>query len=140
MAPTLPSSFSPHICVFQSPDLQQLLVEGSLPPLSQLLQSFCPLSQGEPIPRTDASLRHSLNANFVYAVISRPMYSNYSDYNPHSCTSCLICTSVFGTSGCRASTPRRRGTARWENIRLDRFSPRCPKCTLGGDGREKSGA
>lgn len=46
MAPILPSSLSPHICILQSPDLQQVLTDASLPSLPQILQSFSPLSQG----------------------------------------------------------------------------------------------
>ncbi|KAI0788537.1 ER-golgi trafficking TRAPP I complex 85 kDa subunit-domain-containing protein [Abortiporus biennis] len=45
MAPALPFSLSPHICILQSPDLVDLLESASLPPLPQLLQSFSPLSQ-----------------------------------------------------------------------------------------------
>ncbi|KIP12403.1 hypothetical protein PHLGIDRAFT_27246 [Phlebiopsis gigantea 11061_1 CR5-6] len=66
MAPTLPSSLSPHICVFQSSDLQDLLAEASLPPLSQLFQSFCPLPQVttrtttlNPVPHATFALRFS---------------------------------------------------------------------------------
>ncbi|TFK56961.1 hypothetical protein OE88DRAFT_1715773 [Heliocybe sulcata] len=42
MAP-LPYSLSPHVCILSSPDLESLLVSSSLPPLSQILQSFSPL-------------------------------------------------------------------------------------------------
>ncbi|KAL4070824.1 ER-golgi trafficking TRAPP I complex 85 kDa subunit-domain-containing protein [Scleroderma citrinum] len=45
MAPTLPSSLSPHVCVLSSPDLEQLLRASSLPPLEDILQSFSPLPQ-----------------------------------------------------------------------------------------------
>ncbi|CAL1695522.1 unnamed protein product [Somion occarium] len=45
MAPALPSSLSPHICIIHSPDLLELLQSASLPPLPQILQSFSPLSQ-----------------------------------------------------------------------------------------------
>jgi hypothetical protein len=45
MAPVLPSSLSPHICVLPSPDLTDLLVSSSLPPLPHILQSFSPLPQ-----------------------------------------------------------------------------------------------
>ncbi|KAI6031618.1 ER-golgi trafficking TRAPP I complex 85 kDa subunit-domain-containing protein [Pisolithus microcarpus] len=46
MAFALPSSFSPHVCVLSSPDLEQLLRASSLPPLEDILQSFSPLPQG----------------------------------------------------------------------------------------------
>ncbi|KAF9229138.1 hypothetical protein BS17DRAFT_742850 [Gyrodon lividus] len=45
MAPVLPSSLSPHICILPSPDLAQLLEASSLPPLHDILQSFSPLPQ-----------------------------------------------------------------------------------------------
>ncbi|KIJ68594.1 hypothetical protein HYDPIDRAFT_125323 [Hydnomerulius pinastri MD-312] len=45
MAPVLPSSLSPHICILPSPDLEQLLQTSSLPPLHDILQSFSPLPQ-----------------------------------------------------------------------------------------------
>ncbi|KAF4623241.1 hypothetical protein D9613_002112 [Agrocybe pediades] len=45
MAPALPSSLSPHICILTSPDLAELLEQSSLPPLFQILQSFSPLPQ-----------------------------------------------------------------------------------------------
>ncbi|PBK77412.1 hypothetical protein ARMSODRAFT_280722 [Armillaria solidipes] len=45
MAPTLPSSLSPHICIIPSDDLTQLLQSSSLPPLPAILQSFSPLPQ-----------------------------------------------------------------------------------------------
>ncbi|KAJ8702429.1 hypothetical protein PTI98_001141 [Pleurotus ostreatus] len=43
MAPVLPSSLSPHVCVLSSPDLDETLASSSLPPLPQILQSFSPL-------------------------------------------------------------------------------------------------
>ncbi|KAL4266576.1 ER-golgi trafficking TRAPP I complex 85 kDa subunit-domain-containing protein [Pleurotus pulmonarius] len=43
MAPVLPSSLSPHVCVLSSPDLEETLASSSLPPLPQILQSFSPL-------------------------------------------------------------------------------------------------
>jgi len=43
MAPVLPASLSPHICISQSKDLDDLLESSSLPPLYQILQSFSPL-------------------------------------------------------------------------------------------------
>ncbi|KAI0697133.1 ER-golgi trafficking TRAPP I complex 85 kDa subunit-domain-containing protein [Cytidiella melzeri] len=46
MAPNLPFSLSPHVCVLSSPDLQELLDNASLPPLPRILQSFVPLAQG----------------------------------------------------------------------------------------------
>lgn len=46
MAPVLPSSLSPHICILPSPDLTELLISSSLPPLQHILQSFSPLPQG----------------------------------------------------------------------------------------------
>ncbi|KAJ7900204.1 ER-golgi trafficking TRAPP I complex 85 kDa subunit-domain-containing protein [Mycena olivaceomarginata] len=45
MAPALPSSLSPHICILSSPDLSQLLKSSLLPPLPHILQSFSPLPQ-----------------------------------------------------------------------------------------------
>ncbi|KAJ7932534.1 ER-golgi trafficking TRAPP I complex 85 kDa subunit-domain-containing protein [Mycena leptocephala] len=45
MAPALPSSLSPHICILSSPDLTQLLKVSLLPPLHHILQSFSPLPQ-----------------------------------------------------------------------------------------------
>ncbi|KAG7450664.1 uncharacterized protein BT62DRAFT_927934 [Guyanagaster necrorhizus] len=45
MAPVLPSSLSPHICIIPSDDLTQLLQFSSLPPLPAILQSFSPLPQ-----------------------------------------------------------------------------------------------
>src|SRR5215475_10513263 len=46
MSPVLSSSLSPHICVLQSPDLNDLLSSFLLPPLPKILQSFSPLPQG----------------------------------------------------------------------------------------------
>lgn len=46
MAPTLPHSLSPHICILSAPDLSELLDKASLPPLQNILQSFSPLPQG----------------------------------------------------------------------------------------------
>ncbi|KAJ7169750.1 ER-golgi trafficking TRAPP I complex 85 kDa subunit-domain-containing protein [Mycena filopes] len=45
MAPALPSSLSPHICIVSSPDLAALLKSSLLPPLPDILQSFSPLPQ-----------------------------------------------------------------------------------------------
>ncbi|KAF9076140.1 ER-golgi trafficking TRAPP I complex 85 kDa subunit-domain-containing protein [Rhodocollybia butyracea] len=45
MAPPLPSSLSPHICILSSPDLKELLTASSLPQLPEILQSFSPLPQ-----------------------------------------------------------------------------------------------
>ncbi|KAJ6604519.1 ER-golgi trafficking TRAPP I complex 85 kDa subunit-domain-containing protein [Mycena vulgaris] len=45
MAPALPSSLSPHICIVSSPDLTELLKSSLLPPLPHILQSFSPLPQ-----------------------------------------------------------------------------------------------
>ncbi|KAJ7706314.1 ER-golgi trafficking TRAPP I complex 85 kDa subunit-domain-containing protein [Mycena rosella] len=45
MAPALPSSLSPHICIVSSPDLTELLKSLLLPPLPHILQSFSPLPQ-----------------------------------------------------------------------------------------------
>ncbi|KAJ7654956.1 ER-golgi trafficking TRAPP I complex 85 kDa subunit-domain-containing protein [Mycena polygramma] len=45
MAPALPTSLSPHICILSSPDLAQLLKSSLLPPLPHILQSFSPLPQ-----------------------------------------------------------------------------------------------
>ncbi|OCH95835.1 hypothetical protein OBBRIDRAFT_767184 [Obba rivulosa] len=61
MAPTLPSSLSPHICILASPDLQELLESCALPPLHQILQCFAPLSQGRFTTRTTTltSVPHS---------------------------------------------------------------------------------
>ena len=47
VAPALPPSLSPHICIVSSPDLADLLSASSLPPLPQILQSFSPLPQGK---------------------------------------------------------------------------------------------
>ena len=66
MAPTLPSSLSPHICIVASPDLQELLTNASLPPLSQILQSFAPLSQGASfVWYCSVSLRANQNLSFA---------------------------------------------------------------------------
>lgn len=46
MAPVLPSSLSPHICISPSQDLTDLLDSSSLPPLASILQSFSPLPSG----------------------------------------------------------------------------------------------
>ena len=46
MAPTLPSSLSPHIAILSSTDLDELLKSASLPSLPHILQSFSPLPQG----------------------------------------------------------------------------------------------
>ncbi|EGO05173.1 hypothetical protein SERLA73DRAFT_68802 [Serpula lacrymans var. lacrymans S7.3] len=66
MAPALPSSLSPHICILPSPDLEELLESSSLPPLPQILQSFSPLPQVTTrttsltsIPHTSFALRFS---------------------------------------------------------------------------------
>ncbi|KAH6916862.1 ER-golgi trafficking TRAPP I complex 85 kDa subunit-domain-containing protein [Coprinopsis sp. MPI-PUGE-AT-0042] len=45
MAPVLPSSLSPHICILPSPDLTELLETSGLPGLPNILQSFSPLPQ-----------------------------------------------------------------------------------------------
>lgn len=47
MAPVLPSSLSPHICILPSQELTDLLDASSLPPLASILQSFSPLPSGE---------------------------------------------------------------------------------------------
>ncbi|KAJ6519689.1 ER-golgi trafficking TRAPP I complex 85 kDa subunit-domain-containing protein [Mycena sanguinolenta] len=66
MAPALPSSLSPHICILSSPDLVQLLKSSLLPPLPHILQSFSPLPQVTTrttsltsVPHTSFSLRFS---------------------------------------------------------------------------------
>ncbi|KAA1467917.1 hypothetical protein DENSPDRAFT_856966 [Dentipellis sp. KUC8613] len=66
MAPALPLSLSPHICILSSPDLDELLNASSLPPLPELLQSFSPLPQVTtrtttltPVPHTSFALRFS---------------------------------------------------------------------------------
>lgn len=46
MAPVLPYSLSPHICILSSPDLSELLNSSSLPPLPEVFQSFSPLPNG----------------------------------------------------------------------------------------------
>ncbi|KAF9475629.1 hypothetical protein BDN70DRAFT_883515 [Pholiota conissans] len=43
MAPTLPLSLSPHVCILSTPDLNEVLEKSSLPPLQNILQSFSPL-------------------------------------------------------------------------------------------------
>ncbi|KIM47869.1 hypothetical protein M413DRAFT_212220 [Hebeloma cylindrosporum] len=66
MAPTIPSSLSPHICILTSPDLNELLENSSLPSLPRILQSFSPLPQVTtrttsltPVPHTSFALRFS---------------------------------------------------------------------------------
>ncbi|KDR85341.1 hypothetical protein GALMADRAFT_234163 [Galerina marginata CBS 339.88] len=66
MAPMLPSSLSPHICVLTSPDLSELLERSVLPPLHHILQSFSPLPQVTTrttslvsVPHTSFALRFS---------------------------------------------------------------------------------
>ncbi|KAH7912583.1 ER-golgi trafficking TRAPP I complex 85 kDa subunit-domain-containing protein [Hygrophoropsis aurantiaca] len=66
MAPVLPSSLSPHICILPSPDLNELLESSSLPPLPHILQSFSPLPQVTTrttsltsVPHTSFALRFS---------------------------------------------------------------------------------
>ncbi|KZT05978.1 uncharacterized protein LAESUDRAFT_726547 [Laetiporus sulphureus 93-53] len=45
MAPALPSSLSPHVCILSTPDVEELFEASSLPSLPQTLQCFVPLSQ-----------------------------------------------------------------------------------------------
>ncbi|KAF9270075.1 hypothetical protein L218DRAFT_848836 [Marasmius fiardii PR-910] len=45
MAPALPTSLSPHICILSSPDLNELLSASLLPSLPDVLQSFSPFPQ-----------------------------------------------------------------------------------------------
>ncbi|KJA29295.1 hypothetical protein HYPSUDRAFT_176107 [Hypholoma sublateritium FD-334 SS-4] len=45
MAPTIPSSLSPQICILASSDLTELLEKAALPTLPHILQSFSPLPQ-----------------------------------------------------------------------------------------------
>ncbi|KAF8973873.1 ER-golgi trafficking TRAPP I complex 85 kDa subunit-domain-containing protein [Flammula alnicola] len=59
MAPTLPSSLSPHICILTSPDLSELLEKASLPPLPHILQSFSPLPQVTTRTATLVSIPHA---------------------------------------------------------------------------------
>ncbi|KAH9982364.1 ER-golgi trafficking TRAPP I complex 85 kDa subunit-domain-containing protein [Lactifluus volemus] len=66
VAPALPPSLSPHICIVSSPDLADLLSASSLPPLPQILQSFSPLPQVTtrttsltPVPLASFALRFS---------------------------------------------------------------------------------
>ncbi|KAF5385469.1 hypothetical protein D9757_005398 [Collybiopsis confluens] len=58
MAPPLPSSLSPHICILSSPDLQDLLAAASLPQLPEILQSFSPLPQVTTRTTSLASVSH----------------------------------------------------------------------------------
>ncbi|KAF7339581.1 hypothetical protein MSAN_02172600 [Mycena sanguinolenta] len=59
MAPALPSSLSPHICILSSPDLTQLLKSSLLPPLPHILQSFSPLPQVTTRTTTLTSVPHT---------------------------------------------------------------------------------
>ncbi|GBE78241.1 hypothetical protein SCP_0111240 [Sparassis crispa] len=66
MAPSLPSSLSPHICILSSPDLEEVFESSGLPPLPQILQSFAPLPQVTtrtisltPVPHSSFALRFS---------------------------------------------------------------------------------
>ncbi|CCM05178.1 uncharacterized protein FIBRA_07387 [Fibroporia radiculosa] len=59
MAPTLPTSLSPHICILSSPDVEELFEASSLPALSQTLQSFVPLPQVTTRTTSLASIPHS---------------------------------------------------------------------------------
>ncbi|KAF9527818.1 ER-golgi trafficking TRAPP I complex 85 kDa subunit-domain-containing protein [Crepidotus variabilis] len=66
MAPTIPTSLSPHIVVLTSPDLEHILKQASLPSLPHILQSFSPLPQVttrttslSSIPHTSFALRFS---------------------------------------------------------------------------------
>lgn len=59
MAPVLPSSLSPHICILPSPDLTELLDTSSLPGLPSILQSFSPLPQVTTRTTSLASVPHS---------------------------------------------------------------------------------
>ncbi|KAI0094770.1 ER-golgi trafficking TRAPP I complex 85 kDa subunit-domain-containing protein [Irpex rosettiformis] len=59
MAPSLPFSLSPHICVHSSPDLLDLLDHASLPPLPRILQAFVPLSQVTTRTTTLTSVPHA---------------------------------------------------------------------------------
>ncbi|TFK77235.1 hypothetical protein BDN72DRAFT_755266 [Pluteus cervinus] len=58
MAPMLPISLSPHICILESQDLVDLFNSASLPPLSQVLQAFSPLSQVTTRTTSLASVTH----------------------------------------------------------------------------------
>ncbi|PCH33758.1 hypothetical protein WOLCODRAFT_60797 [Wolfiporia cocos MD-104 SS10] len=59
MAPTLPSSLSPHICLLTTPDVDELFEASGLPPLPQTLQSFVPLPQVTTRTTSLASIPHS---------------------------------------------------------------------------------
>ncbi|EFI28666.1 hypothetical protein CC1G_13692 [Coprinopsis cinerea okayama7 len=66
MAPVIPSSLSPHVCILPSPDLSELLEESGLPPLPNILQAFSPLPQVTtrtaslvPVPHSSFALRFS---------------------------------------------------------------------------------
>ncbi|RDB28485.1 Transport protein particle subunit trs85-1 [Hypsizygus marmoreus] len=66
MAPALPLSLSPHICILPSQDLTDLLTSSSLPSLPHILQSFSPLPQVTTrttsltsVPHTSFALRFS---------------------------------------------------------------------------------
>ncbi|KIY70143.1 hypothetical protein CYLTODRAFT_392434 [Cylindrobasidium torrendii FP15055 ss-10] len=58
MAPVLPSSLSPHICIIASDDLSQYLRDAGLPPLQAILQSFSPLPQVTTRTTTLSSVPH----------------------------------------------------------------------------------
>ncbi|KAI0932025.1 hypothetical protein AcV5_004630 [Taiwanofungus camphoratus] len=59
MAPTLPSSLSPHICILSTPDVQAVFEFAGLPPLPQVLQSFTPLPQVTTRTTTLTNVPHS---------------------------------------------------------------------------------
>ncbi|GJJ13919.1 hypothetical protein Clacol_008176 [Clathrus columnatus] len=47
IAPVLPISLTPLVCIFQSKELSDVLSDKSLPLLHQILQTFSPLQQGQ---------------------------------------------------------------------------------------------
>ncbi|KAG7099059.1 hypothetical protein E1B28_000934 [Marasmius oreades] len=59
MAPTLPTSLTPHICVLSSPDLNELLSTSSLPSIPDVLQSFSPFPQVTTRTTTLTSVTHA---------------------------------------------------------------------------------
>ncbi|KAL0579376.1 hypothetical protein V5O48_002652 [Marasmius crinis-equi] len=59
MAPALPTSLSPHVCILSSPDLNEVLSAASLPSLPDVLQSFSPFPQVTTRTTTLNSVPHS---------------------------------------------------------------------------------
>lgn len=98
MAPTLPSSLSPHVCILSSPDVHELFESSGLPPIAQTLQSFVPLPQGM---SRRTSMYHRPCADGVDILCTLLMsYVKHSDHThdvPDISFAQFICSAILGS-------------------------------------------